>query len=109
MPLTLTYHDAYLRSKITEEREARAFAEVDAIGTFPTVGDWRSRLARVRAYVIVCLESQGEAGDLFSEKLSAYRKEFDALLVQARVAQQAAAVPAGGGGVGMFTVPLLRG
>lgn len=79
---THTYFDGYLKTHVTDEREARATAEVATFGSF--AGDWTARLVVLRAYVITCLECQGATDDLFAQKLKHYRQEFDALLVQAR-------------------------
>ena len=84
MALTLVYADSYLKNLITEERETRALADVDRIATFPT--EWREKLGVLRGYVMTCLESNAESEDVFSVKLSQYRKEFDATLLQARAA-----------------------
>ena len=84
MPLINTYHDGYLKSLITVEREARAAADVAAIGTF--AAEWESRLTVLRAYILTCLESSAEKEDLFAAKLAIYRKEFDQTLAQARAA-----------------------
>ena len=75
MALTLTYTDSYLKSLMTEERETRALADVDRIATF--ADEWRAKLGVLRGYVLTCLESNAEAEDVFSVKLSQYRKEFD--------------------------------
>lgn len=81
---TLTYEDAYLARFCTDERETRAFDDVDDLGTFATV--WRNKLTVVRCYVLACLENQADPEDLFSAKLTNYRKEFESLLAQARAA-----------------------
>lgn len=104
-----TYTDGYLAPQVTTAREDKAIAEVDALGTFPT--EWRDRLVICRAYVITCIECMRSADDTFSAKLSAYRKDWEALLVQARLAQAAAEAAAGTpqlGGGSFFTVPLER-
>lgn len=79
---TLVYKDAYLAKHCTQDREDRAFAEVDTFGTFATA--WRERLATVRCYIIACLENQADTDDLFAAKLKNYRTEFDSLLAQAK-------------------------
>lgn len=107
MPLTHYYADAYLAPLVTEDREARATADVAELGTLPAA--WVTRLVVARAYVLTCLESQRAADDTFSAKLAAYRKEWDSALAQARAAQAAAAAAAGGTGSGSFySVPLER-
>lgn len=78
------YYDGYLASKITQGREERAYADVDAVGAFAS--PWRDKLAVLRAYIITCLECQATADDLYSAKLAAYRKEFETTLAQARAA-----------------------
>ena len=82
MALTYAYHDAYLAPLVTADRETRALADVNTIAEFGD--DWIAKLTVVRAYVLVCLESQKAPDDLFAAKLSAYRKEWDALLSQAK-------------------------
>jgi hypothetical protein len=81
---TLTYEDAYLARFCTEEREDRAFDEVDQYGTFSTA--WRNKLTVIRCYILACLENQADPEDLFSAKLTNYRKEFEFVLAQARAA-----------------------
>lgn len=88
MALAYAYTDAYLAPLVTQDREDRAIADVAAYGTFPT--DWTERLVRLRAYVLVCLESTKSPEDLFTSKLSAYRKEFDQALPLAQAAANAA-------------------
>ena len=99
---TLAYPDAYLARHCTDEREVRALAAVDAIGTF--AAGWRERLAVLQCYVIACLECQADAEDLFSTKLKTYRAEFDRQLAMAR-----AATPDDAGSAIVFAVPLERG
>lgn len=106
MTLTHTYTDAYLASLITPAREARAVADVADLGTLPAA--WVARLVVLRAYLIACLESQKAPDDLFTAKLSAYRKEFDSTLAQARAAQSSAAAGTGSGGGGLFSIRLER-
>lgn len=79
---TLTYQDAYLARFCTEERETRAFDEVDFLGTFST--EWRNKLTVIKTYILACLENQADPEDLFSAKLTNYRKEFEFVLAQAR-------------------------
>ncbi len=98
----LTYADAYLAKFCTHEREARAFDDVDALGTFAT--PWRNKLATVRCYVLACLENQADPEDLFTAKLKSYRAEFDSVLAQARAATE----DADGHALPVFTIPLER-
>jgi hypothetical protein len=85
MALAYTYSDAYVAAKITTDREARAIAEVAQLGTLPDT--WVKRLGIIRAYIITCLECASAPDDMWTTKLSAYRKEFDTALPQARGAQ----------------------
>lgn len=101
--MTLTYHDSYLTPLVTEEREARALADVDRIATFPTV--WREKLGVLRAYILTCLESNAESEDVFSVKLKQYQKEFDAALALARAALNVTALAP----TLPLSTPLLRG
>lgn len=101
------YADAYLARLVTPEREARATTEVADLGTLPAA--WVARLIPLRAYVLTCIECQQAPDDLFSSKLPAYRKEYEAALASARLAQALVNASAGRGGSGStFTVPLYR-
>jgi len=99
---TLAYPDAYLARHCTDERETRAFAAVDQLGTF--AAGWRETLAVLQCYVIACLECQADAEDLFTTKLKTYRAEFDRQLAMAR-----AATPDAAGTSLVFSIPLERG
>jgi hypothetical protein len=98
-----TYQDEYLKARMTDDREGRALAAVNAIGTF--ADDWIEKLTVLRAYIIVCLECQAQADDLFAQKLANYRKEWDAVLQQARAATPD---PETGKRPSIFTVALER-
>lgn len=108
MPLVHTYADAYLAPRVTEARETQAAADVAQLGTLPEA--WVTRLTVLRAYVITCLENMASADDTFAAKLSAYRKDYEAAIPQARAAQAQvdAGTPSTGGG-SFFTVDLQRG
>lgn len=84
MTLAYTYNDAYLKAQVNDDRETRAIAHVNSIATFSA--DWLAKLAVIRAYVIVCLECQGQPDDLYAQKLKAYRQEWESLLAQAKAA-----------------------
>jgi hypothetical protein len=103
MPTKNTYHDAYLARQCTDAREDRAYADVDALGTFDAV--WRDKLATLRTYIIACLECQAAPDDLFGVKLKHYRVEFDACLGQAK----SGTVDESGSPMPVFSVPILRG
>lgn len=104
MALQYPYYDAYLAPLVTQERETRAIAEVAAIGTFPDT--WTERLVRLRAYCIVCAESQKAPDDLFTAKLKTYSKEFADALPLAKAAQDALTSDSG---LGVFaSIPLER-
>lgn len=79
---TLVYQDAYLARFCDDDREDRAFDEVDQYGTF--AAEWRNKLTVLRCYILACLENQADPDDLFSAKLINYRKEFEFVLAQAR-------------------------
>ena len=106
---TYLYEDGYAAAQVTERREARAMADVLQLGTFPAA--WYERLVILRAYIIACLECAKSPDDMWSTKLSAYRKEFDTALTQARAAQAAlvAASTPGASGASVFSVELFRG
>lgn len=103
----LVYPDAYLAKHCTQDREDRAFAEVDTLGNFPEA--WRNRLTVLRCYVIACLENQGDTEDLFAAKLKNYRAEWDTLLPQAQAAAEADPSTTTGRGISIFSIPLERG
>lgn len=112
MPLIQTYHDAYLSTLVTTDREGRATAQVADEGAFPAA--WTSRLIVLRAYIITCQECMRAPGDTFEAKLTTYNRDWKDALVSARLAQAAAAASAGGtaapaGGGSFFTVDLIRG
>lgn len=102
MPLAHTYNDAYLKNYVTEEREARAAAEVAEKGAY--AAEWVARLVVLRAYVIVCLECQAQPDDLFAQKLKNYRAEFDSVLAQAK----ADTTDAAGNPVPVFSLAIER-
>lgn len=109
MAATYTYPDAYLARFCTEEREARAIADVqvyadDAAITFSA--EWLERLVILQTYILACLENQADAEDLFTAKLKSYRAEFSAKLPQALLAANEAAGEISN--VGMFSIPLER-
>ena len=110
MPLRYPYADAYLAPLVTQAREDQANDDVALLGTFPA--GWVQRLVVLRSYVITCQESMRQEGDLFTQKLAAYRKDYADALVQAKAAQEAidaaSATPPTGGG-SFFTVDLQRG
>lgn len=83
--MSITYTDEYLASEVTETREARATADVDAIMTFPEA--WRDRLIELRAYIVTCQECmRGMADDIFYAKLKAYKDEYESALITAKAA-----------------------
>ena len=112
MPLTQTYHDAYLSTLVTTDREDRATAQVADEGAFPAA--WTSRLIVLRAYIITCQECMRAPGDTFEAKLTTYTRDWKDALVSARLAQATAVASDGGssspaGGGSFFTVDLVRG
>lgn len=106
MPLANPYADAYLAPLVTQAREDQAASEIAMLGTFPD--EWTSRLTVLRAYIITCTESMKSSDDTFAAKLSAYRKEFDAALPQARSAQASVDADTTSGGSSVFSVELER-
>jgi hypothetical protein len=109
MALTLDYPDAYLAKFCTDEREARAFAEVDLLPPFDETWDdqvlqstWRDRCARLKVYCIACIENQSAPDDLFSTKLKSYRAEFSAEMARAAAAAEVTTAAL------VFSVPLER-
>lgn len=102
MSATLTYPDAYLAKFCTEDRENRAFDDVDREGTFDT--DTRNRLTILRCYIIACLENQASPDDLFTAKLKSYGAEYKGELVKAKADL---AIEEGTNAL-IFTIPLER-
>lgn len=98
-----TYYDAYLKDLVTQGHEDRALADVDAIADF--AADWREKLGVLRAYILVCLESMAEPEDLFTAKLTQYRKEWTETLAKAR----SATTDSKGNRVPVFVIPWERG
>jgi hypothetical protein len=109
MPLINTYTDGYIATQITNEREARAMADVADLGTLPAA--WVTRLTVLRAYVITCLECAKSTDDMWTAKFSSYSKEYTGTLQQARAAQSLidAASTTPGFGTGVFTCEIARG
>lgn len=94
MALVYAYFDPYLQPLVTEERETRALADVNAYRSdYPAA--WLERLTRLRAYLITCQESQKAGDDLFGVKLAQYKKEFDQALPLANAAADTAATATG--------------
>lgn len=86
MALSLDYPDAYLEKFCTEDRESRAFDEVDLLATAKGLtfsNTWRDRLAQLKCYMLACIENQGAVDDLFTAKLKSYRSEYDAATASA--------------------------
>lgn len=109
MALTYSYPDAYLARFCTEEREARALADVavyaaDAAVTFSDA--WLERLVILQTYILACLENQADAEGLFTAKLKTYRAEFSSKLPQAVLAANEDAGTISN--VGLFSIPLER-
>ena len=103
MPTVYTYPDAYLSKYCTVDREARATADVAAIGT-TFASAWTERLVILRTYVLACLENMADPEDLFTAKLKQYRMEYADVLAQAR-----AATPDADGIIPpIFSIPLER-
>jgi len=87
MALTYTYPDAYLDTRISEEREARAIEEVELLAGSRTLSaDWTEKLVILQAYILACLEHQGKVDDLFTAKLKTYREEMAIQLPRALAA-----------------------
>ena len=108
MTTTYTYPDAYLAKFCTEAMETRAVADIAVIGTFNAF--WTERLTVLRAYILVCLENQADAEDLFTAKLKSYRAEMQQAATQAQAQAAADAAEADGttDSFGMFSIPLER-
>lgn len=107
MPLTYTYPDAYLSKFCVEARETRAIADVNVMkGDRTFSAAWTQRLVITQTYILACLENQASPGDLFSEKLKAYREQLAVQLPQAIADADATASVVGG--LGLYSVPLER-
>jgi len=99
---TLIYGDAYLKAQVTDDREARAAADVAAIAPFGAA--WLEKLTILRAYIITCLECQAQPDDLFASKLKHYREEWSSTLAEAK----AATVDANGNPLPTLSITLER-
>ncbi len=107
MAMTYTYPDAYLAKFATEEREARALADVDLMAGDATLSaDWTERLTIVQVYILACLENQADPEDLFTAKLKSYRQQLDTLLPQAIAAARTEAGTISN--IGLMSIPLER-
>ena len=85
-----TYTDSYLKNRVTEDIEATAMEEIDAIREFPDDPiDWREKLVVLRTYILSCLEQTSASDDVFAVKLTHYRKEYDSTLSRAHAAANA--------------------
>ena len=108
MATTYTYPDAYLARFCTDEREARALADITLMAGDNTLSaDWTERLTILQAYVLSCLENQADAEDLFTAKLKSYRQQLDVMLPQAVAASLATAGTISN--IGLMSIPLERG
>ena len=92
MPTVHYYADAALSKYCTEEREARAIADVQQLGEFPA--PWPATLERLATYVMACTECMSSPGDIFQTKLNAYNDQFKRALAAATDARTAAATGA---------------
>ncbi len=82
----LTYTDPFLSRLVTDAREQAAISYVESIASLNQ--EWRDRLVVMRVYISICLESlKGGDDDVYSSKLSHYKKEFDSTL---QIAKQSA-------------------
>lgn len=106
MALTYAYPDAYLDTRITEEREARAIEEVELLAGSRTLSaEWTEKLVILQAYILACLEHQGKVDDLFTAKLKTYREEMAIQLPRAlAAADEEADVESGS----VYAIPVSR-
>lgn len=73
------YTDSFLARLVTDEKEQAASDFVDNIAAF--TNKWRGKLVVCRVYISICLDAQkGGQDDVYSTKLSSYRKEWSELL-----------------------------
>lgn len=91
------YSDSYLSPLVTTERQTRAAADVDLMGTFSIL--WRDRLISLRTYILICQESVANSDDIFSKKLQVYSDEFNKAIALARADSTGEAVFAS---IGLF-------
>jgi hypothetical protein len=110
MAMIYAYPDAYLARFATEEREARALADVELMAAnTPDAAfsaDWTERLTIVQCYILACLENQADEEDLFTAKLKSYRAAMSTLLPQAMAAAAADADQVTN--ISLFSIPLER-
>ena len=92
-----TYFDALLAPMMTNDIEQRAIIDVTSLGytdTPPATTYLFKQLVIYRAYQLVATENTTDSGDVYTEKLKQYRKEYEAVASQYK-AQTSATSPTG--------------
>ncbi len=102
MALLYTYPDEYLKSRITEDREARAISYVDTLGIEDPID--KEKLIILKAYIVTALESSASDDDTFASKYKIYSKEFAEELAKIQAKQREAE----GGSGSILNIPLGR-
>jgi hypothetical protein len=79
-----TYFDAILAPQVTDDYEARAIADVNSLGYTNTteMKYLYQQLVIFRCYQIMAVELSTDSGDIYSQKVSHYKKEYDAIASQ---------------------------
>jgi hypothetical protein len=79
-----TYFDATLAKRINDDYESRAIADVNSLGFTNTVATayLYQQLVIYRCYQIMALELSTANDDIYAQKLTHYRKEYDAVSKQ---------------------------
>lgn len=104
---TYTYNDAFLAQFCTDDREARAIADVEMMtGARVLTSEWTEKLVIWQTYILACQEEQAAPDDLFASKLKMYRSQMSADLPQAIIAADEADEVISS--LGIFSVPLYR-
>jgi len=78
------YFDAILSPQVTDDYETRAIADVNSLGYTNTTDTayLYQQLVIFKVYQMMALELSSESNDIYAQKLTHYRKEFDAIATQ---------------------------
>lgn len=82
--MTYTYFDAILASQVTDDYEARAINDLASLGytNTPATAYLYQQLVVFKVYQIMAIELSTDSGDIYAQKLTHYKKEFDAIAAQ---------------------------
>jgi hypothetical protein len=79
-----TYFDAILAPQATDDYETRAIADVNSLGYTNTTETkyMYQQLVIFRCYQIMAVELSTDSGDIYAQKVSHYKKEYEAVATQ---------------------------